>query len=87
MRDSTSWIFTYAKSQKMKNLALLFEAGPVTMRPGGAMLVSRSEIHRDPETIVRGEELLARHGSAGAATPMSSTSESATGCEQAPPSG
>lgn len=68
LRASEPWIFTYAKSQKVRNLerdpraSLLLEDGEGYEELRGACLVARAEIHRDFETVAAvGEELFARY--------------------------
>lgn len=58
MRRGDPWIWTYAKSQKVKNLergpkaTLLVEAGKSYDELRGVMLRTTATIHRDPETIM-----------------------------------
>jgi PPOX class probable F420-dependent enzyme len=57
MRDGEPWIYTYAKSQKVKNLerddraTLLIETGDAYQELRGVMLEVRAEIHRDIEDV------------------------------------
>lgn len=67
-RDGVVWIWTYAKSQKVRNLerdpraTVLIETGHEYGELRGAMIESEAEIHRDPETVVRfAEELTLRY--------------------------
>jgi PPOX class probable F420-dependent enzyme len=68
-RDGTEiWIWTYAKSQKVRNLerdpraTLLIETGHEYVELRGAMIEARAEIHRDFETVVGfAEELTVRY--------------------------
>jgi len=68
-RDGTEiWIWTYAKSQKVRNLerdpraTLLIETGHEYGELRGAMIEARAEIHRDFETVIGfAEELTVRY--------------------------
>ena len=67
-RDGEIWIWTYAKSQKVRNLerdpraTLLLEAGHDYSELRGAMIEAEAVIHRDPETIVEfAQELTLRY--------------------------
>jgi PPOX class probable F420-dependent enzyme len=57
VRSGTVWAWTYAKSQKVKNLerdpraTLLVEAGDTYDQLRGAMLRTEAVLHRDPETV------------------------------------
>jgi PPOX class probable F420-dependent enzyme len=57
-RDGEVWIWTYAKSQKVRNLerdpraTVLVEAGHEYGELRGAMIEAEAEIHRDPETVL-----------------------------------
>ena len=57
MRDGTIWAWTYAKSQKVRNLerdprcTLQIEAGESYEQLRGLMLRCEAAIHRDPETL------------------------------------
>jgi PPOX class probable F420-dependent enzyme len=75
VRDGRVWAWTYAKSQKVRNLerdpraTLQIEAGEVYQELRGVMIEARTEIHRDTDTVVEfGVELLTRYGG-GAAGP------------------
>ena len=70
VRDGTIWAWTYAKSQKVRNLerdprcTLQVEAGTEYMQLRGVMLKCAAAIHRDPEVVAAvGTELGARYGS------------------------
>jgi PPOX class probable F420-dependent enzyme len=72
LRRSEPWIFTYGKSQKVRNLerdpraTLLVEAGGTYAEVRGVMLIAEAEIHRDPETVAAvAEELFRRYGGGG----------------------
>jgi PPOX class probable F420-dependent enzyme len=78
VRDGEPWIFTYARSQKARNLervpqaTLLVESGSEYGELRGMMLYADAVIHRDLELVREvGEQLLARyadrgrHGAAG----------------------
>jgi PPOX class probable F420-dependent enzyme len=75
MRDGEPWIYTYARSQKVRNLqrderaTLLVEAGHEYHELRGVMLKVRAELHRDLDTVAGvAEELAARyHGGDGVA--------------------
>jgi PPOX class probable F420-dependent enzyme len=67
-RDGVIWIWTYAKSQKVRNLerdpraTVLVETGHEYAELRGAMIESEAVIHRDPETVVGfAEELTLRY--------------------------
>jgi PPOX class probable F420-dependent enzyme len=67
-RDAEIWIYTYAKSQKVRNLerdpraTLLIEAGHEYAELRGVMIEAEAEIHRDIETVFRlAEELTLRY--------------------------
>jgi PPOX class probable F420-dependent enzyme len=67
-RDGTIWIWTYAKSQKVRNLerdpraTVLVEAGHLYGELRGAMIESEAAIHRDLETVLGfAEELTIRY--------------------------
>ena len=57
VRDGTVWAWTYAKSQKVRNLerdpraTLQVEAGERYDQLRGLMLRTEAVIHRDPETL------------------------------------
>jgi hypothetical protein len=74
MRDSEPWIWTYRKSQKVKNLerddhaTLLVESGFEYAELKGVMLRTRAHIEYDTERVLDfGEELFVKYqgGSAG----------------------
>jgi PPOX class probable F420-dependent enzyme len=67
-REGTIWIWTYAKSQKVRNLerdpraTVLVEAGHSYDQLRGAMIESEAAIHRDLETVLGfAEELTVRY--------------------------
>jgi len=67
-RDGEVWIWTYAKSQKVRNLerdpraTVLVEAGHEYTELRGVMIEAEAEIHRDVETVLGFiEELTVRH--------------------------
>jgi len=76
VRDGTIWAWTYAKSQKVRNLerdarcTLQVEAGDSYDQLRGVMLKCAAAIHRDPEVVAGvGTELAARYGGGGHVTP------------------
>jgi PPOX class probable F420-dependent enzyme len=69
VRDEDLWAWTYAKSQKVKNLerdsraTLQVETGHEYQQLRGVMIEADTQIHRDPELIVEfGTELMQRYG-------------------------
>jgi PPOX class probable F420-dependent enzyme len=67
-RDGVVWIWTYAKSQKVRNLerdpraTVLVETGREYSELRGAMIESEAVIHRDFETVLGfAEELTVRY--------------------------
>jgi PPOX class probable F420-dependent enzyme len=64
MRDGEPWIYTYRKSQKVRNLerdpraTLLVEDGNEYQELRGAMLKARAVVHDDTETVTRMAEAL-----------------------------
>jgi general stress protein 26 len=69
VRDGDLWAWTYAKSQKVRNLerdshaTLQIEDGERYEELRGVMIEAHTEIHRDLELIVEfGAELMARYG-------------------------
>ena len=72
VRDGTLWAWTYAKSQKTRNLerdprcTLQVEAGgDVYSELRGIMIEAEAIIHRDPDTVVGvGAEITSRYGGA-----------------------
>jgi PPOX class probable F420-dependent enzyme len=73
MRDQTPWAWTYARSQKVRNLerdpraSLQIEAGESYDELRGVLLECRVTIHRDIAAVTRlGLELLERYGGADA---------------------
>jgi PPOX class probable F420-dependent enzyme len=76
VRDGECWAWTYAKSQKVRNLerdarcTLQVEAGESYDQLRGVMLKCAAAIHRDPEVVAGvGTELAARYGTGGHVTP------------------
>jgi PPOX class probable F420-dependent enzyme len=72
-RDGEIWIYTYAKSQKVRNLerdpraTLLIETGHTYGELRGVQIEADAEIHRDHATVVAlATELTARYAGAGA---------------------
>ena len=68
MRDSEPWIYTYAKSQKVKNLerdpraTLLVESGEEYQELRGVMIKANAELHRDLEDVAPlAEEIFAKY--------------------------
>jgi PPOX class probable F420-dependent enzyme len=57
MRDGEPWIYTYARSQKVRNLerddraTLLIETGDEYQELRGVMLEARAEIHREIDDV------------------------------------
>jgi nitroimidazol reductase NimA-like FMN-containing flavoprotein (pyridoxamine 5'-phosphate oxidase superfamily) len=69
IRDGDVWAWTYAKSQKVRNLArdpratLQIETGHSYDQLRGVMIEAETEIHRDLDTVTGvGAELSARYG-------------------------
>ncbi len=69
VRDEDIWAWTYAKSQKVRNLerdpraTLQVEAGEEYGELRGVMIEARAEIHRDTDAVAAlGAELLGRYG-------------------------
>jgi PPOX class probable F420-dependent enzyme len=69
VRGEDIWAWTYAKSQKVRNLerdpraTLQVEAGDDYGELRGIMIEADTEIHRDPELVAAlGAELLGRYG-------------------------
>ncbi len=69
VRDGECWAWTYAKSQKVRNLerdarcTLQIEAGESYLELRGVMLKCAAAIHRDLETVRGvGQELAIRYG-------------------------
>ncbi|MBM3666306.1 MAG: pyridoxamine 5'-phosphate oxidase [Actinobacteria bacterium] len=68
VRDDVIWVWTYAKSQKVRNLerdpraTLLVEAGVEYTELRGVMVESEAVIHREPEVVADfGKELTVRY--------------------------
>ena len=75
VRDGTIWAWTYAKSQKLRNLerdpraTLQIEDGDTYDQLRGVMIEARAELHRDDDVVAAlGAQLLARYGG-GIVTP------------------
>ena len=71
LRDDELWAWTYAKSQKVRNLerdprcTLQVEAGDSYDQLRGVMLKAEVVLHRDLETVTAlGEEIAVRYGGA-----------------------
>jgi general stress protein 26 len=71
MRQGECWAWTYAKSQKIRNLeresrcTLQVEAGTEYSQLRGVMLKCAAAIHREPEVVAAvGTELARRYGGA-----------------------
>ncbi len=69
VRDGQIWAWTYARSQKARNLerdpraTLQIEAGESYDQLRGVMLEAQTEIHRDTSVVAQlGAELAARYG-------------------------
>ena len=70
IRDQEIWSWTYAKSQKVRNLerddraTLQVETGEQYQELRGVMIEARAVIHRDVDRVAEfGAELFARYGS------------------------
>jgi PPOX class probable F420-dependent enzyme len=68
LRDGEVWVWTYAKSQKVRNLerdpraTVLIETGREYTELRGVMIEAETEIHRDRDTVAAfGEELTVRY--------------------------
>lgn len=68
-REGEVWVWTYAKSQKVRNLerdpraTVLVEAGHDYSELRGAMIEAEAQIHRDRDTVLGfAEELTLRYG-------------------------
>jgi len=68
VREGEIWVWTYAKSQKVRNLerdpraSVLVEAGYEYGELRGAMIEARAVLHRDPEVVLGfAEELTLRY--------------------------
>jgi PPOX class probable F420-dependent enzyme len=82
MRGDEPWIYTYTKSQKVKNLerdpraTLLIEAGHEYNELRGVMLKTRAVIHRDLDTVAAmAEELFAKYQGGNASSIDDATRE------------
>jgi PPOX class probable F420-dependent enzyme len=67
-RDGEVWVWTYAKSQKVRNLerdpraTVLIETGREYTELRGVMIEAEAEIHRDTDTVAAfGEQLTVRY--------------------------
>ncbi len=67
-REGEVWVWTYAKSQKVRNLerdpraTVLVEAGREYGELRGAMIEAEAEVHRDPQVVLGfAEELTLRY--------------------------
>jgi PPOX class probable F420-dependent enzyme len=76
VRDGELWGWTYAKSQKVRNLerddraTLQLEEGHAYQELRGVMIKARTEVHRDLETVAGiGQALASRYGDADAVGP------------------
>ena len=76
VREGECWAWTYAKSQKVRNLerdarcTLQLEAGTAYSELRGLMIKCAAAIHRDHEVVAGvGTELAARYGGGGHVTP------------------
>ena len=68
LRDGVIWVWTYAKSQKVKNLerdpkaTVLVETGVEYTELRGVMIESEAQIHRDPDVVLEfGKDLTVRY--------------------------
>src|ERR1700727_2216313 len=76
VRDGEVWAWTYAKSQKVRNLerdpraTLQVEAGTEYQELRGVMIEAEAVIHRDLEAVARlGGELIERYAPPGSVAP------------------
>jgi PPOX class probable F420-dependent enzyme len=76
VRDGECWAWTYAKSQKVRNLerdarcTLQVERGERYDQLRGAMLKCAAAIHREPDVVAAvGSELARRYSGGGEVTP------------------
>src|SRR5215213_9329508 len=76
VRDGELWAWTYAKSQKVRNLerdsrcTLQVEAGGSYGELRGVMMKAAGAIHRDPQVVTGiGNALSARYGDGGHVSP------------------
>jgi PPOX class probable F420-dependent enzyme len=86
MRDSEPWIYTYGKSQKVRNLerddraTLLVEAGDEYNELRGVMLMTRGEILRDYDTVAQtAEDIFLKYHGDGSASIDDATREALRG--------
>ena len=68
VRDGVIWVWTYAKSQKVKNLerdpkaTILIETGTEYTELRGIMVESEAVVHREPEVVAEfGKDLTVRY--------------------------
>ena len=73
LRDGEVWVYTYAKSQKVRNLerdpraTLVVESGREYGELRGVMIEAEAEIHRDLDTVYEtGRELTLRYSEGSA---------------------
>jgi PPOX class probable F420-dependent enzyme len=76
VRDGECWAWTYAKSQKVRNLerdarcTLQIEAGERYDELRGVMIKAAAAIHREPDVVLGvGRELSQRYGGGGEVDP------------------
>lgn len=76
VRDGELWAWTYARSQKVRNLerddrvTLQVESGETYDQLRGVMVKARARLHRDVDTVTAfGLELFARYGGTGELAP------------------
>ena len=72
MRDGEPWIYTYAKSQKVRNLerdsraTLLVESGEEYQELLGVMIKARADLHRDFDTVAQlSEDIFVKYQGGG----------------------
>ena len=77
VRDSDIWAWTYAKSQKIRNLerdpraTLQIEAGETYDQLRGVMFEATAELVRDTEAVATlGAEILGRYGGSSVSVPV-----------------
>jgi hypothetical protein len=75
LRDGECWAWTYAKSQKVRNLeresrcTVQVDAGTTYRELRGVMMKCACAVHREPEVVAAvGTELAARYGGGGHVT-------------------
>jgi PPOX class probable F420-dependent enzyme len=86
MRDSEPWIYTYGKSQKVRNLerddraTLLVESGEEYTELRGVMLMARGEILSDYDTVAQtAEDIFLKYHGDGSASIDDATREALRG--------